>query len=147
MSIPQLILQSCAFEIINSNTNESGVFDVENEPKLESGTNFTNLINNFSQEIIEEESKSSDVPSLKLSSDFSQLIFNIYNIFRDLSSEGDFTQSDLQKLLEAGIIEENLDSQISSQAASGLTALKPMGIELQRSKPSEWNELLDICMS
>ncbi|CAI2359023.1 unnamed protein product [Moneuplotes crassus] len=155
MIIPQLVIQSCAFEVIKNNMNDLGMLNQENEPKLELGANFTNIIVNFSQEIIKNEAaeeekceENEDDPiCLKLSSDFTRLIFSIYKIYKKYSETSDYCLDQVKEEFETGIIADNLLQELPSSVTEGLSTLKPMSIELQRAKPSEWNELLDICMA
>jgi len=82
---------------------------------------------------------------LSLSADLSKLIISFYEIICSFKESEDLDLIQVQQIFEKDIIKGNLLEAFSSLTTE-ISLLKPMSIELQRSKPSEWNELLDICI-
>ena len=141
MTIPELVVQGWAFEILKENMDEEGKLNIIEEPKIEIGTNFVNIIQNFwSSVVCVEEGKSS------LSADFSSLLISMYNTIQIYQETKDLSIKEIQGIFEKGIIQENLAEILPSPLQNGISLIKSLGIKLQRAKPSEWNELLNICL-
>lgn len=146
MIIPSLILQNWVFEILKHNITSNGKLNTEVVPRIVLGANWTNIIHAFCPSMISAKDSQYD-----LSPELSKIVLWMYSIQKSYQENSEIDISELQKtVFEPGIINDNLldllRKSISSSEWEGISGLKPLGIELQRAKPSEWNELLDICI-
>ena len=145
MVIPSLVIQKACWEIIQQNSNSKGEFNTVDKPVIEAGVNFTNIIHNFSPNLMKDTEK-----GLEISCDLTKLVLSIYEVYSFYRESKGYKNLEIQRHIEQLIIQDSLSEKIwaemSKQASDSISLLKPLSIELQRSKPSEWNELLDICI-
>lgn len=151
MIIPAMIIQSAVLEIIEQNMDHYGKFDIESKPKIEVGTNFINIIATFWPTLICENSSKSEI---ELWSTLSNLVLSIYELYLKYKEERGTKFYKFREIFEMLILKNKLDSLVSEsdlwvqkEDVDKLSSIKSMSMDLQRSKPSEWNELLDICIS
>jgi hypothetical protein len=82
--------------------------------------------------------------------DLSKLILIFHEIILAYKEYHNYTLSEIKTIIEEGIINDTLPQTLKAvvphSTIQSLSILKQMSMELQRSKPSEWNELLDICI-
>lgn len=149
MAIPTLIIQSAVLEIIKHNLQPNGTFNVENKPKLKIGTNFVNILANFWPNIIEFKSN-----EYEMSLNLVKLITKYYEVIKNLNDSEQLEMDEAINILESHTINDTLND-LSSEYSNAickadveqLLTIKSLSMDLQRSKPSEWNELLDIWIS
>jgi len=147
MTIPSLIIQKAVFEIISSNTHD-GKFDITKQPALGVNHEFIKLVSDFCPELV---TISSGV--LDLETKMSKLLLTVNDIAHHTSKSVedsiDSLHLELKGALESGWISgmtSSFLSEVPDNLVKDLWLVKPLSMQLQRSNPTEWNELLDICM-
>jgi hypothetical protein len=152
MIVPELVILNSIFEIIHNNL-EDGKFNTKELPKVGQMSEFINIIVNFCPNMIKVSEN-----GLEFDKNYSILLRDFSLIFDELSaetvyqteeSEENFTLQEMQKKFEESWIEGSLADaakNCSSELVKSLNLVKSLGVELQRTKPSEWNDLLNICI-
>ena len=151
MIIPTLVILNTIFEIIQNNFDQNCQFDIQNKPKAEIGTNFINILSTFCPNMMNISTETSEVD---LSLNLVKLIVTTYEVYSKFNQETGCDFGSFKSILELHIIKDNLDAlstdhkvSISKQDVDIISTAKSLSMDLQRSRPSEWNELLDICIS
>lgn len=150
MVIPTWVIQSVVFEIIKENMDKNNKFSTEDKPVIKRATNFVNILHTFWPELVS--ISETDSSQFELKGSMIKLVVNIYEIISNFQSLKDYTVNGVQKMIEINTIKGNLENlnsvyqNLNSKDMETLCQLKWLSVDLQRSKPSEWNELLDICI-